>query len=597
MKEESERKLFEWTAEDTENWKDEVKFEYRFHDYQISDEMVENLMNSHLYLYGIARYFSKKLDAKDIDLPFLVPSVFNYPEIKVIVMPLDSLTDEFIQNTALIPEHVEFKFAMRVRYRGMREEILEREYDLNADMLSKFTQLKRIGSFVGLTIEDLTPGVPYWNFDGLYNRVFDSAISKLLNLHHVSLDLSGYGEFSSKKNFPSIINADKLRSLHLRGLMDISDGIGNLKQLELLRIERARSIHISPSIGKLENLKTLEILDASSIYAKPNSIDGIPDSIAKLEKLVKLILPINGDKIPKPIFSLKKLEYLAIKGDFNRSRLKYIPESIGNLKNLKSLHISNTIIDTFPESIWKLENLENLTIQSKKLTSIPKLIGNLKNLQSLSIHAHKMDTIPESIFSLKKLKYLCIGSLKIEKISEKIGDLINLEDLHITVSKSGTIPKAIFNMISLKSLSIRGSSMDTLPSSICNLKNLKYLLVQRKLQLIPDCIYKLENLEEVHLNIKYSAAPPFLAKLYHRNRLEEELTSLRQIDDAQILWKERGREIEEEFVEEFEETDYDEEVHTERFSRYSYSMQRLEESKIKTKRKIELLEDKLKQLD
>ena len=82
-----------------------------------------------------------------------------------------------------------------------------------------------------------------------------------------------------------------------------------------------------------------------------------------------------------------------------------ILENIGNLSNLEDLYIFCTGVE-LPESITRLKNLTSLKIYSSELETLPEDIGNLTNLETIYIDCKLVTEIPESFKKLTNLKWI-----------------------------------------------------------------------------------------------------------------------------------------------------------------------------------------------
>jgi hypothetical protein len=85
--------------------------------------------------------------------------------------------------------------------------------------------------------------------------------------------------------------------------------------------------------------------------------------------------------------------------------LKFLPNRIGNLHNLKKIDLSHNKIQFLPEEICNLHGLEELNIFGNNLKSLPKNLTNLKNLKKLNLSGNYdsnpiSDTERERISSL-----------------------------------------------------------------------------------------------------------------------------------------------------------------------------------------------------
>ena len=67
-----------------------------------------------------------------------------------------------------------------------------------------------------------------------------------------------------------------------------------------------------------------------------------------------------------------------------------LPESIGNLSQLKELIIKNSNFSNFPKSFTNLKNLEILEIGNANLSEIPKTFGDFKKLMTVRLYDNKL---------------------------------------------------------------------------------------------------------------------------------------------------------------------------------------------------------------
>ena len=90
--------------------------------------------------------------------------------------------------------------------------------------------------------------------------------------------------------------------------------------------------------------------------------------------------------------------------------LKFLPDSIGNLKNLRILDLSNNKLETLPDSIGNLTNLEELYLSNNyHFSKLPDSIGNLKKLEVLELEKTSLKSLPESLENLTNLKELSLS--------------------------------------------------------------------------------------------------------------------------------------------------------------------------------------------
>ena len=185
---------------------------------------------------------------------------------------------------------------------------------------------------------------------------------------------------------------------------------------------------------------------------------------------------------PPSIGTLDQLRIL----DLSRSTMSMLPKEIGNLSNLRELHLRSTKnLSHLPESIGNLTKLEMLKLQSSGLVALPPSIGKLINLKILRLgYTKRLTQLPEEIGNLEKLERLLLPDSGILALPPSIGRLHNLKDLSLSCTRGLTeLPDEIGNLKNLELLDV-GMGIDQLPPSLMQLKRL--LRIYLRYTNVPD---------------------------------------------------------------------------------------------------------------
>ena len=395
-----------------------------------------------------------------------------------------------------------------------------------------------------------------WTIEGRYNNIVDRFLSNKPITSIQSPDILFYGFdntaykltwttwYGSKSASATILfnsgeyhQDEALEDLSARSYQFKKDSNGNVIELNM---NGSRSAWIYqypdqfPSLQSLIYLKKL-LLSGDGITDFPqvisskylnleflnighNAISSIPENFGSLTKLDTLILNNNNynktlTKLPESFGQLKNLRYL----DLVMMGLETLPDSFSNLKNLKHCDLSLNVIAKLPENIGNLSNLENF--RTTVAASIPSSFSNLTNLKEcyLVISNNSTTILPEDFGNLKKLRTLYLvgdftklpssfsnlsslvnlelmGASHLQELPDNFGNLANLENATIH-GNFKVLPNSFTNLKKLKELTIT-SSLESLPANIGNLNELRWLSVNSmNLKEIPDSFGNLENLK------------------------------------------------------------------------------------------------------
>jgi Leucine-rich repeat (LRR) protein len=253
----------------------------------------------------------------------------------------------------------------------------------------------------------------------------------------------------------------------------------------------------------------------------PGYIETIPEEIIFLDKLETILIMDNKLKyLPKSIWYLPNLRNLEIQRNeltsltdpsglpldndekisvnleelvINNSKLKLLPDFIGNLEKLKNISINLTELTSLPNTIGNLSNLINLNLLGNKLEYLPPTIGapgNLSNLKILNLSDNKLEFLPESIKNLSNLQSLLVDSNELKYLPESIVHLRELKKLNVNNNKLEYLPEDIGKLSGLLVFNMYGNNITSLPKSI------KKLLANTNIGAEPDVMEKINKIKK-----------------------------------------------------------------------------------------------------
>jgi len=327
-----------------------------------------------------------------------------------------------------------------------------------------------------------------------------SSINKLKNLKTLSLTCPLAIGFNKHDLSSNLFYLTKLKRFSIRNCsitftpLKNSPSWSNLKNLEYLRIYTSDDEYRDDAfdykyLGDIPSLK--------EVYINGKGYSNITENIGNLKNLEILDLSYNSiDSLPKAIGGLEKLREL----NLHSNDLISIPEEIGNLKNLKDFRITFNELTSLPESIGNLYNLERFWASYNYIINIPESIGNLSKLTYLELNKNQITEIPKSIGDLM-IDSLNFESNNIERIPDEVGNMKNLIKINLNINNIASIPSSLKNLENLEYLYLRENQIERIPDWIGEMKNLKSIdLYRNKITNIPSSLGNLNKLQNLNLS-------------------------------------------------------------------------------------------------
>ncbi|XP_056845882.1 protein SUPPRESSOR OF npr1-1, CONSTITUTIVE 1-like isoform X2 [Raphanus sativus] len=235
------------------------------------------------------------------------------------------------------------------------------------------------------------------------------------------------------RNLIEVPDLSKARSLEClclcdcESLVELPSSLGLLDKLVKLSMLNCKKLKSLPSNIKLKSLKTLSLDGCINIEEFPfvsdvieelglrcTSIELVPDSISRLEKLTELRLS-------------------------HCKRLKNLPETFGDLNSLK--HLTLTCCPNITVFPMLGDGVETVSLNGTLIEEVPSWIGCKVNLTCLDMsECKKLHNLPHSLRNLKNLKLLYLrGCVNITEIPQVAGEMRRLDLYGTSIEKYGVL--------------------------------------------------------------------------------------------------------------------------------------------------------------
>ena len=136
------------------------------------------------------------------------------------------------------------------------------------------------------------------------------------------------------------------------------------------------------------------------------------------------------EELPESIGNLSQLRKLSL----HTNRLRRLPETIGSLEHLEELRLDRNDLVELPEAIYALRGMRELNLSWNDLTVLPAELGYLESLETLYLRNNPLIELPEALGNLSELRFLGIdhtlyddSNVRLAELPPSLADLDGVE--------------------------------------------------------------------------------------------------------------------------------------------------------------------------
>src|SRR3990167_8659311 len=257
---------------------------------------------------------------------------------------------------------------------------------------------------------------------------------------------------------------------------NLGSGIMNRNPLSCLS-SMVSLIFIDLSQNKLSAIPSLDLLSSIRQF---NLSDNLLTDLPFLTQAATLLsFDISNNQIQA--IGMDGFKGLVQLTDLNLSnnKLKFIPATLANLKNLKKFDCSKNKLATIPDSLCKLPTLTYLDLSNNELVVIQNgIIGLMNELQFISLQNNKLSRLPDDFFKIPKLTSVDVScNFLLEFSSNYSFSSNNVTNLNLSTNSLSSLPDSFCNLFHLQKLYLHENPLTSLPLEFVSLRELKIVSI------------------------------------------------------------------------------------------------------------------------
>ena len=297
--------------------------------------------------------------------------------------------------------------------------------------------------------------------------------NELIELENLeSLNLSE----NNLKHFPTVLcSLSLLADLNIghNNITRLPVQLGRLSNLKKLGLEGLQLIQPAAEISNLSAPGIVEYMRKFFRVDKGESrtLDISNVGFRKFPREIAVLgthltsLSLDGHQIQDLTYEIGELSEL-LRFTAANNQLLNLPYELGALRNVEYLDFSHNSINSFP-NVHQLRSLTYLDASYNLMSALPLNIRRWTALRTLKVTNNVLQTLPEPLGELERLTFIDASDNRLTALPGSIKHLTRLGQLHLKNNSLTKVPAVVPLLTTLAQLSLSGNRILALPPALC----------------------------------------------------------------------------------------------------------------------------------
>uniref|UniRef100_A0A3B3WZY9 Uncharacterized protein n=1 Tax=Poecilia mexicana TaxID=48701 RepID=A0A3B3WZY9_9TELE len=189
----------------------------------------------------------------------------------------------------------------------------------------------------------------------------------------------------------------------------------------------------------------------------------------------------TGNQVPSELCevagSLVKLEIHNEELQLQDCQLDRLPSALLALTHLRTLDLQHNNLRTLEEllGLVHLQRLSCLKLAYNRVLALPPTVGVLRALELLDLSNNQLKSLPPALFTLHRLRRLLLAGNLLPELPSEVKALALLTELDLSGNRLESLTSDLFNCLELRILNVSRNSIGSLPGGISALSHLSRL--------------------------------------------------------------------------------------------------------------------------